>query len=282
MEIVNYTREEFEKLEKILLGGIFHGEGEIYKVGDVAIKRLYSSRGLYFSNKLYTINTLIDKKDSLFVDGMVFPEKLLTVDEEAVGFTMPYIEGKNLGSVLKDDKVDILVKIGLLKQVGQILEKMAEVRKENKISNYFLNDLHENNFIVDKNGLVHVIDLDSCSVYSNTPFGTKYVTILSPLKDFLSKYRLIEEYSCGGEFIPSLETDLYCYCIMILNLFSNTSVHRYSLESFREFLGKLKENGLSRDLFDIFNNIYSTESNVNPHLLLDGIEEPYLRLRKVK
>lgn len=282
MEIINYTREEFAKLEKMLLGGIFHGEGEIYKVGDVAIKRLYSSRGLYFSNKLYTINTLIDKKDSLFVDGMVFPEKLLTVDEEAVGFTMPYIEGKNLGSVLKDDKVDISVKIGLLKQVGQILEKMAEVRKENKISNYFVNDLHENNFIVDKNGLVHVIDLDSCSVYSNTPFGTKYVTILSPLKDFLSKYRLIEEYSCGGEFIPSRETDLYCYCIMILNLFSNTSVHRYSLESFREFLGKLKENGLSRDLFDIFNNIYSTESNVNPHLLLDGIEEPYLRLRKVK
>lgn len=282
MEIINFTQEKFNSIEKILLNGVFHSEGEIYRFGDAAIKKLYRSNGLYFSNKLYTINSLIDERESLYVDGLVFPDKLLSIDERAFGYIMPFISGDNLGNILKDERVSITQKIDFLKQIGKILAQMAGLRDKNGISNFFLNDLHENNFIVDENGKVHAIDLDSCSVFANSPFGTKYVTIMSPLKDYLEKYKLVEEYSCGGEFVPSMDTDLYCYCIMILNLFFNRPANKYSVETFRELLDLMRKSGLSQELYEIFNNLYSNQPNINPYLYLDNLDETYTQFQKIK
>ncbi|UKI28760.1 MAG: hypothetical protein L6V78_07850 [Clostridium sp.] len=62
------------------------------------------------------------------------------------------------------------VKIKYLKDIGTILEKMDEVRKYAELEDFYLNDLHEGNFIVDEEGTLRVIDLDSCKIAGNMPF----------------------------------------------------------------------------------------------------------------
>ncbi len=75
---------------------------------------LYQQSGLYLSNKLYTINALHDLK--ITDDCFVLPEKLLTIDDEVVGFTMPLINGITLADIIYNADVDIKVKVKYLKK----------------------------------------------------------------------------------------------------------------------------------------------------------------------
>lgn len=106
------------------------------------VKRLYINSGPIFSNKLATINSLVDYQDDIDMPELVYPEKLLTVNREIVGFTMPYIPSTNLKEILSDSATPAEVKIKYLKDIGTILEKMEEVRKYADLEDFYLNDLH--------------------------------------------------------------------------------------------------------------------------------------------
>ena len=136
---------------------------------------MYLTNGLVFGNKLQTINSLIDNKNKINIEEIVFPEKIAIVDSQIVGFTMPLIESINLKQALMSN-IPNETKIAYLKQIGEILEKMRLVREYTEISEFFINDLHESNFIVDKEGTVKAIDIDSCKINGNQAFNSKYLS----------------------------------------------------------------------------------------------------------
>lgn len=138
MEVINLSSRSFKGLRTLELPNtVYNTEGKIYIYEDKdkwdkrihLVKRLYINSGPIFSNKLATVNSLVDYEGQIGIPEFVYPEKLLTVNREIVGFTMPYVPSTNLKEILSDSATPAEVKIKYLKDIGTILEKMEEVRK---------------------------------------------------------------------------------------------------------------------------------------------------------
>jgi len=253
MKALNISKRKFETLQPLPLQKyVLHKESELfivpkkrnYEKHDYLLKKLYRTTGDYFSNKLYTVNSLIDNRDTIDMEELIIPEQLAIVNNSVVGFIMPLVPNENLKTVLKSKNYTPKQKINYLKQVGEILEKVKRVRTykgtENPIlSDFYLNDIHENNFIINqKTGRVNAVDLDSCRINNNKTFPSKY---LRNRKEFekLQKYQKIEN-SLGAEIEVNENTELYCYIIMILNFLYRGNVANLEEEKFYDYIKKLK------------------------------------------
>lgn len=290
METINLTKKRFESLECYDLPNyVFNTEGTLYILPIKSrwdtklklLKRLYLTNGKVFGNKLQTINSLIDNKEKLAIDEIVFPEKIATVGREIVGFTMPLIESINLSTALRDKDISNEKKIDYLKQIGVILEKMKLRREYTDISDFYINDLHESNFIIDNDDNVKVIDIDSCKINNNGIFNSKYLSNKSFIKEIYKYSKNSDSYSFNdyhkystditGSFIPDENTDLYCYIIVILNFLYDENTSRFTLQEFYEYLEYLESIGVDKELLSYFEKIVDGSPNENPYPLLDSL-----------
>ena len=305
METINITRKRFESLKQYELPNyVYNTEGTLYvlplknrwSTQIKLLKRLYLNSGAIFGNKLQTINSLIDNKNEIDIEEIVFPEKIATVGSEIVGFIMPLINSINLKTALMDDHISNERKIKYLKQIGNILEKMKLVREYTSINEFYLNDLHESNFIVTTDtDDVRVIDVDSCKINGNQIFTSKYLSSKSFINQIYKyqknnafsypyaysesgiKYRKYSgtyyKYSTNieGSFIPDENTDLYCYIIVILNFLYGEDTSRFTFEEFYDYLSYLDKIGVSKEFIDIAEKLVDGSPNENPYLLLDSL-----------
>ena len=281
MQTLNISKKRFASLEKYKLPSyIINSEAILYVLPEKnkwetrlkLLKSLYFTTGESFGQKLYTINTLIDNKAIINIPEIVFPEKIAVVNTEIIGFTMPLIDSINLLEALKSNDISNEQKITYLKEIGLLLEKMKKVRTYTNINNFYLNDMHEGNFIIDKtDNHVKVVDIDSCKINNNYIFSSKYLSRRSMI-NLVPKYQRNNPKSIGeGSFIPDENTDLYCYIIMILNFLYGESINMFSLEEYYNYLEYLDSIGLNKELLFIFENAVSNSKNENPYELLDSI-----------
>ena len=290
MDVINLSSKKFKSLGRLRLPNtVYNTEGEILVYDDKdkwnkkthIIKRLYINTGPVFSNKLATVNSVADLKDKIGIEEIVYPEKLLTVGGELKGFTMPYIPSVNLKEILYDPKTPVSVKIKYLKDIGTILEKMEEVRKYTDLKDFYLNDLHESNFIVDNDGVLRVIDIDSCKISGNMPFCSKYLFRgNASLTSLPGKYHL-SQMPCTGDFIPNADSDLYCYIMTILTTIFGREAHRMPINTFYDYLEYLRKIGVSTELVDLISDIYTNKPNQTPKDLLDCLEPVFYRCDQV-
>lgn len=133
MQIVDISVSSLRKLKKYELDrGLYNSEGNLYIFKEKQkwrkelkmLKLFFCNTGANLSNKLFTINELINNKNIIGIEEMVFPEKLLVMDEKVSGFVMPYIDSVNFETILKDNNIGNSTKINYFKQIASILEKM--------------------------------------------------------------------------------------------------------------------------------------------------------------
>ena len=277
METINIRKKDIKDVEGLKIGNALSGERNVIRDPNDptnAFKLLFRCNGIYFSNKLYTVNSLVDLSKNVDFPEMVFPDRLLAVDNRVIGFSMPLINGVTLADILYNADIDINIKVKYLKQIGDILEKMAKLRKDNSNLNWYLNDLHERNFVVDSDKQqLRIVDLDSCRILGNHPFLSKYLSSFSPLIDFPEKYHTDFEISCGGEFIADENSDLYCYAMLVMDFLYGARVNLTSKEEYFRYLEYLKSIGAPQELVDAWSKVYSNDNNVNFAHLLDSL--PY-------
>ena len=276
----NISYKKFKELKKLELDkSIVSTEGTLFFVDDKdkwnksqkLVKRFYNTTGKTFSNKLYTINSLIDQKEAIGIDELVMPEKLVVSNSEIIGYTMDYIDGTNLSLLLKDSKLDREQAINYLKQIGIILEKISKLNEYGKVNNFYLNDIHEGNFVVNKEGIVRVVDMDSCRIDDNNPFIAKYLCPFSQVDLYPEKYIQKVGKSTNAHIMPDKNSDLYCYNIMILNYIYQDNITKLSIEELYEYLNYLISIGFPYELVDSFNKLFESTDNTNPYELLDLI-----------
>ena len=280
MQVINISKKRFDNLETYKLpSSIYNTEAKLYvlpiknkwETVNKLLKRLYITSGNMLGNKLQTINSLIDLKEEIGIEEIVFPEKLAVVENKIVGYIMELVESINLETALKSYDVSPGRKIKYLHQIGEILEKMKKVRTYTRIKDFYLNDMHEHNFIIEnKTGKVRVVDIDSCKINGNYTFGSRYLSPKSIILD-TPKYKKEENAICGGFFTPSEDTDLYCYIIMILNTLYGGEFQKLSLEEMYIYLEYLSSLGVSLELLNAFEKITSNTHNENPYELLDNL-----------
>ena len=283
MNVMNISERKFNNLERFVLpNGVFNNESELFYIDEknkwekrrFLLKKLNNDFGIILSNKLFTVNELITNKDIIGISELVIPDKLVSVHGKIVGFTIPLVNGNNFGEVLSDDSISVSDKIKYFKEIGYILENMKYVRQYTSLNDFYLNDIHENNFVFNnETGKINVVDMDSCKINNNMTMVSLRLSPFSNIYDF-NKYEK-EESMCGGCYKPSYNTEMYSYIIMFLRFISNYRINEIDVSSYYTYMEYLHKLGISYELIDILASIYSEKDNVNPYLLLDEFTSYY-------
>jgi hypothetical protein len=273
MLVETFSNRQFNRLKPLILEkGINSIESKLYILpsklnqDDRLLKKYNNINGEYFGNKLLTINSLMENREKINIEELVFPEKLAVVDRKIVGFTMKLIDSINLTLLLNSKEISVKQKIKLLKQVENILHKVQCVRGLEEP--FLLADIHESNFVLEKSsGNIFGVDVDGCKIGNNRIYVMKYGSYNEKFFYYPHKYPLDEE----DRPIPNFNTEWYCFIIMVLNMIGKGPIYKLSIEDFYDYIQFLRDAKFSKELLDCFANVYTTNDNYSPKDLLDTI-----------
>lgn len=276
MQIINMSKTKLNSLEPLILPkDVTSTECELFKYNyygkEKLLKKLYRTNGIIFANKLYTIEALNSNKDNI-PSNFIVPEVLVSINKQIEAFTMKYIKGTNLSIILNEPTITYEEKINYLKSIGNILEQMKNIRKYTELKDFYIGDIHEDNFLVDtEKQEIFVADLDSCKIADNKSFPGRYLTTASLLRYNEIKYSLLDEPDRIADYKVTEETDIYCYIIMILNYLYDGRIDRLSIEEFYRFINYLDDIEVNKELIESFEKIVVGAPNVNPVNYLDTL-----------
>ncbi len=279
MRVISISKKRFDSLKKVHLCDV-NTEADLYSFTyhgvDKLLKKLYVSDGINFAKKLFTLEVLSSYD---LPSCFVVPDSLVSVNKEVVGFSIPCIDGITLKGLFDND-YPFEVKIKYLKDIGLILDKMVNIRKHTDLKHFYLNDVHESNFMVNYDtGELCVIDLDGCKVNGSFSFPARYLTPRALLNS-VNKYN-IDNYRHGAYVMADYNSDLYCYVIIVLNFLYGDCINNLGLSSFYDYLNYLERIGINKDLLVCFSRIVSYGDNINPMNYLDSLtSEQVCRAKK--
>ncbi len=279
MEIINFKRRDFSNFRQFKLSSdILSTEASFYWLDDKhLIKRYKTLTRDYLDGAIYTIDNLTKYKSVINIDELVIPKSLMSINHRVCGYIVDFIDGVNLSKILYDPKVSIQQKMHYLKLVGMSLEKMQGVRDTTCLTDFFIGDLHEDNIMVDRNGEIRFLDLDSCKINNNVTSSSKYLTEIwycGRIECIDHKYIQTFDRFGYGAIVPSSDSDLYCYNIMIMNTLLQGDITCYGLADFNRYIDFLYNKGVSVDLVNSFSKLYSNlYPNENPYKFLDLVDD---------
>lgn len=240
-------------------------------------KEFYNTDGADFGTKLLTLYNLMSPNTKAKLLGLpiVLPLKLVTVNNENKGYLMRFVNGRTLGELLKDTNVPLEVKLKYLREVGDILNEIKNIRNApNGLPNFFVGDLQENNIMLDydSNKLV-LIDADSLSLFGSfAPIFIRYIEENTLSANFSKKYVVSEDFNTIGRVVPNENSDLYCYNIMILNFLSGINLNTRPIEEVYNYINYLDYLEIPRGLIELFSKMLSeNDNNINPSDVLEDI-----------
>ncbi len=299
MEIVNMSKKKYNNLIDLELdSSIINTEAKLL-IANLrnklkVFKNLHRLSGPTFANKLYTLE-LLDTFREYLPESFVIPDYLCSVQGSIEGFAMELVEGPVLSVYLKDNTVPLESKIHYLKEVSKLLDQLDKIRINSPLDSIYINDLHDANIIIDKETKdIKVIDLDSCKIADNKPFPSKVLSPMALLNYVDNKYEIYsknygmydenDKYNYRAEFgyiVPSRDTDIYCYIIMVLNFLYGYNINNLKLDEYYEYMYYLESIGIHHELIDYFIKIVSNADNELPYEELDSItDEQYYRAKK--
>lgn len=280
MKIINLHMNQLRHLEELPLEkGIFNTEALMLILNRSQSQSISEGRMLFkyldaqddekvMARKMYTINMLNGSEKYKKIKELIIPDLVVVVDGKIAGFSMPLIEDhKNLGGLLNDDEISLKSKLPYLNKIGKIISKVQGVKDESFKMQF--GDLNEYNFIIDKNKNVKAIDLDSAYLGQDEPPNSAYYLLKNQyITELKEKYRTMN----NGLIIPSDNSDLYCYSMILLNTLAKEKMFKQDITTYYMYLNHLKDVGIDKELIDIFNKIYLPVNNVNPKDLVKEID----------
>lgn len=278
--MIKFSQSEVNAMATLNLGLSTNKESRILLFGSLfsrkILKKFYIDNGPKFEDKIIVINNLIKNRDK-FDSRFILPQELAFVDGRTVGYVMDFVESKNLETLLNSNSVSNFQKILLLKEVGLLLEQCKKLRQKYKeLSQFYIGDLHEGNFIYNKKtDRLNIVDLDGCRLQSSNPCIVKYLDTSKEIKELTKKYPRIND----SVYIPNENSDIYCYIMMILNYLYQGNVQELSKSEYLNYLDYIYNLGIKQSLVDIFSKVYQEGNNENPFYLLETINDfivPYL------
>lgn len=278
MNIQNLRMKQIKKLRELYLEpGVLNTEAYMLvlnrKYSDDKRERVFKYLDMQedkniMSKKLYTVTTLDTLDEYKNIEELIIPDSIIYVDGNIAGFACPIVYNhKNLGVLINNPNVPLETKLSYIKQMGDIIDKVERVEYPN--NKFQFGDLNEYNFIIDKDNKVKAIDLDSAYLGIGEPLNMAYYLLKNKyIKSIPEKYKATKK----GIVIPSNNTDLYCYNMIILNALSKNNLHRVDIQTFYEYLDYIKDLNLPSDLIESINNIYIPKDNINPKDCLEYID----------
>lgn len=278
MHIINLRMREIRKLKELYLEpGVLNTEALMLVLKKKSfpdnIERVFKyldaqDDSSIMSKKLFTITSLNTIEEYKDIEELVIPDSIIYVDGNIAGFAMPLINShKNLGMLINDDDVKLETKLHYLEELGNLIDKVERIEKEDH--RFQFGDLNEFNFIIDTNDKIKAIDLDSAYLGLGEPLNMAYYLLKNKyIQSLPDKYKSTK----NGIVIPTDNTDLYCYNMIILNALAKENLYRQDIDIYYKYLDYLKYLNLPTDLFKTFHRIYIPKDNINPKDILKEID----------
>ena len=267
-KILKIDRKDLKKFEKLLTTGC---EGDFYFYDTPnerkLIKILRDLNNRYTRGGLENIKVLNQHINILAKEfpELVLPEKLVIVDKELCGYTMQYIKGMPLNIYLQAPNISFKEKIYILKSIGIFLEKLSYFKFP--FGPIVLGDLHEENILVDEDGKIKIIDLNGIFLESNEIPNCKY--LIADNGFYFNKPKYIVDIT--GDVVPNQNTDILCYCMIIMNFITKSEFYKLRDYQINEYLKYMKIINFPIEFTSCIAKLYSRENNQNPYLYLDYI-----------
>lgn len=285
MKVINLSSSDIDNLESINLSeNISNSESDIFlyhnKKGTDVLKKLYYFDKNKYDNKIRTLLS-VDNNTHTIPNYFIKPKYFVSCDNLIQYWASQYILGFNLKKILNDDNLSFEVKKNYLKRIGMILEEISFIRNRTPLKDFYIGDLHEDNFLVDLEGNLMVCDIDSIKINGNKPPVSKYINPFSLFnRAGINKYMKFNSENKVGDYIINQNTDLYCYNIILLNFICGCKVNDISIKGFYDYLNIMESSGLDYRMIEIFNKILSEEDNCNPYDFIDSIS--YRKVLKIR
>ena len=283
METIRISKKQLDRLKKYNVPEEeTNEEGQLYYL-KTGIKKIDRSNLLFkrliidddaitrsdsnsISNKINNLNILGTYENIMNLEELVIPKHQVEYKGNIIGFTVLEIKDSNsLQAILSDENINSKDKIDYLKQVGETLKKIHNLRLYD--INFYIHDLQEGNILVtNKDNKIHFIDLDSSTFRTDIPLPSKSLITDRKLGKY-SKYK----YNVFGIPYPGVDQDLYSYNIMILKTLFNGKIEDLTKEEYNDYLNYLLSLGVDKKLIQSFKRIYSNKANINPVDLLDTL-----------
>ncbi len=182
------------------------GEGEVFRINENTVAKIYKVEERYNWREA-KISEMV--KTPLPFTGVAWPQELIYDSTgKAVGFTMPAVNGIPLilsvfGKTKLENNFPAWNRLDLVKVCANIAKKVDQLHKRKII----LGDINPTNFLVEANGNVNFIDVDSYQLRDfPCPVGTEpYTPPEGPFQNF-------------KKFLRAYEHDTFALAVLIFNI----------------------------------------------------------------
>ena len=288
MKVIELSKERINNLERLQINkGSIATEADLYifyynKIKYI-LKELYPFEYIKYENKLRTLLS-IEANSSIIPDYFVKPMLFVSNGEAINYWGSNFIRGINLDIILNNEKIPFEIKKKNLIRIGSILKEMDDIRRNTSLKDFYIGDLHESNFIVDKNGQLLICDLDSIKINGNKSSNAKYLTPFSLFNkiDLSDKYKNDLSINRVGDYVANKNTDLYCYMMILLNFITNRRVNNIEIKNFYNYLNYFGDIGINNNLIEAFSRILSSDDNINPYEYVDTLSNKQISQVRVK
>lgn len=282
MEDINFNKVFISNLERLSTSDT-NSEGTFYFYdtfdGKMLIKIIKDPYNRYTQIGLKNIKTLREHSVilSTAIPEFVLPEALVYIDKTLRGYIMQYVKGTTLSDYLQNSAISLEKKLTILKKIGKTLERIFNFKEiPYKL---ILGDLHENNIIITNDEEIKIIDLNGMCLNPKDIPNCKYLNIaVDELRWKRPKY----EINIIGEVVPSENTDIFCYGMIIMNFISQSEFVKLPYYKIREYLNYLKTLGFRTDLINCIAKLYNLDKNENPYPYIEGISEEMIKNASMK
>ena len=277
MKIYNYSNDDISSLEALDLSDITATEGKLYFLPQTneVFKSFHVNTDEYLEFKINTILSLINQSRKYKSKFLCYPNALVSISEQICGFTMDLVNGENLQRILNNPNISFDKKKEYLFKIGEIIIEMQNIRKYSKQTNFFLNDFHEGNIMIDElTDSPIVVDLDSSYIGNGLIAPAKLLRPFYRLAGINNKYQTIGDNGPFGiQVIPSEDTEIYCYSMMVLNFIAGDNIYLLSKPDFNKYLYYLGRLGYDERFLMTMGLLYSEGRNINPMQYIEDLKE---------
>lgn len=197
------------------------------------------------------INTLLEvsqNKTLYAFPEIVMPINIYRTKKGICGYTMPYCEGISMEEFLVSPLVDIKAQLFSLISLANVIRKLPE--------RVYIGDLHGANVLVEKNGKIHIIDIDGFSIQGceiSCPFSQK---VKEKGIEKLKKYQ-----HWNGKFKISRNSDIFCFYMLVLKWISKVDVFQFEKIEIYLYLQYLEQMEFPIGIINSIYNLYSNKRN---------------------
>lgn len=177
---------------------------------------------------------------------IALPNAMISFCGQVVGYMMPYVDGIEMGAALKDSRFTHNQKVDWFNQLAEIILSLPK--------DVFVGDLHAQNVLIRKDGIVMLIDIDGFSIVS----GHQLTCPAMHNENLPAKY-----FNDLGDIIISRETDILCLFRMFFKyIFDGKDIIYFPEEWIKQFPRYLQLRGMDINFISSVTNLFSFEINL--------------------